>query len=745
MEFNNINKKKVLKVKSITNNYKKNRLFQFERSNSNSNFSSISKKTGCFEENIYTQKMNSFSTKISPNNLCFSIQNNVAIRSSIDLSLKDMKEKPDINNICTNINISIDNPNFSINNIENNNKTSSIYEVNEKNNAVNKESEDMKNNLTFISFKGSNIDSESKEKDAKIISSIYADYLANKSNSDIHSENYKYETKLKKFNECLEKNKILQYEFTRGCITGFSAYTYQNEEAINKNKLSININVEKSEDFAVENKNKGKTHLINFFSLFCGDKKDDDDDLTKFLKNNFKDILLEDKDIINNTSKAIKNSFIKCEIKYINYYFKEKYKDIDYTDFYKIQNSSIIIILNIDDIFYIGNIGNMISILSSNLSKKIEYISKGNISQEEYDNNIKKKRKSLYSLFNRNINYVNELNNSKECFNKSKFNNNNHNFLNIVSLNDIYTYEYIRIFPGKKLHDIISIRNNNINTSQPISNKKNNQYFPLNNNSNIKENNFIKDNEKIKNKIYNNEIMKNRRASLGPFFKISKNTSYNPKKNYRNSCAQDNKNNKAQIISISSSYPDIISFRHKKNKHDFIFIGCKIIFEKLSCDKICKSVYDTMKKCIKKHRSFELFLGWVIKDIIKMCITSGIKDNISCLFICFNSIKQLYLKHNIDEIKNVLVPLCLTYTNHNYYEFYNDLLSADFINVDKANNYYDVIENDLNIINEENGELIDILDINEINKKNVENNNNNENINSDSKIKTVKKRCCCFF
>ena len=42
----------------------------------------------------------------------------------------------------------------------------------------------------------------------QITAKIYADYLANKSNSDIHSENYKYETKLKKFNDCLEKNKI---------------------------------------------------------------------------------------------------------------------------------------------------------------------------------------------------------------------------------------------------------------------------------------------------------------------------------------------------------------------------------------------------------------------------------------------------------------------------------------------------------------------------------------------------------
>ena len=120
-------KKRIMRNKSITNNSNK-KLYQFERSNSNSNISSISKKTGAFEENFLggTVKMNSFSTKLSPNNLCFSIQNNLNIHSSVDLSIKDIKEKT----VYTNINISIDNPNFSINNIENNNnKNTNIIKI----------------------------------------------------------------------------------------------------------------------------------------------------------------------------------------------------------------------------------------------------------------------------------------------------------------------------------------------------------------------------------------------------------------------------------------------------------------------------------------------------------------------------------------------------------------------------------------------------------------------------------------
>ena len=746
---NNINKRKVVRLRSVTNSFNK-KLFKIERCNSNSKLSklsSISKKTGCFgfEENAGGTKK-TFSRKISSNNnLCFSIQNNFNIHSSVDLSMREIKDKPDINNIYANINISIDNPNFSINNIENNNKTSSVYGTNKlKNNITNKESSVDLNHPTFISFKGSNIDSESNnsDRDKKVIASIYADYLANKSNSEILSENVKNESKINAFNEYLEKNKILQYEYKKGCISGFSAYTYQNEENINKNKLSINININKSEN----NNKKGKLHFINFFSLFCGDDKDENDDLSKFLKNNFKDTLLEDKEIISNTTNALKNSFIKCELNYINNFLKEKKENKNL----KIQNCSIIIILNIDDIFYIANVGSIISIISSNLSKKIEYLSKENMSQEEYENRIIKKRKSLYTNLNYNINFSNELNNSKECF-KNTINNTNLNenkdILNIININTIYSYNFVRIFPGKKLNDIMIdekmnsniINHINKNSSKKLLNRRANSTITSSNN--VKINNFIRKN--------NDDLVKTRRASLGPFFKISpKSKNYNPKKNYRRSCAQNNSNNKAQIIEIISSYPDIISFKYKNGKHDFIFIGNDIIFKKLSNDKICKSVYDTMKKCIKKHRSFELFIGWVIKDIIKKCISVGITKNISCLFICFNSLKKLYLKENIDAIKNVLVPLCLTFTNQNNYGFYDDLLSFNFIDVDKANNYNELIEKHIDKANNSDSQLFDIIEENDIDHKKNQNNNKNiieENENNINKVKIGKKKCCCLF
>ena len=738
MELNSINKKK--SIRSITHNNINHKLFRFDNSNSNSDFSSVSKKTGNFECGSFIDgKKKMFSTKINQNNLSFSIQNNVAIRSSLELSIKDIKDlKEKKNFICTNINISIDNPNISIQNIENN----KCFSINGTNitNKINNNSNI--NNPSLISFKGSNIDSEIKSDDnRKIISSIYADYLENKSNSEVISNNNcKNDPKINKFNEFINKNKILKYEFTKGYISGFSAYTYQNEENIHKSKLSININVDKvsaESDNNLDNKFKLKNHLINFFSLFCGDRKDDDDSLTKFLKNNFKDTLLEDKEIISNTANAIKNSFIKCEIKYINYFLKGIQKDLINSELdlcnkiSRIQSCSIIIILVIDDIIYISNIGKLNSFISSNLSRRIEYLSKDDNCQEKFQKHLDKKRKSLNSLLNSNNNYFNELNNSK-----SNLNNENSNVLKKIN----YKYEFIRVFPGRKLYDILLNYNNNKNASlnKSLTIKRNSNESKKHPNKNVKINNFIKENQKKtdKNILY-------RRASLGPFFKISsKNVNYNPKTNYTQSCAMVDSDNKCQIIKVLSSYPDILSFNYKNNKHDFIFVGCKIIFETLTYDKICKSVYETMKKCIKKHRSFELFLGCVIKDIIKMCITAGIKSSISCLFLCFNSIKQLYLKQDIEQIKNVIVPLCLTYSNHEKYEIYDDLLIHDFIDIDKSNNYYDIIDDNINNIIKTKGNLFDINNLNNIKIESSKKINEN-----DGKIKNSKKstkKCCCF-
>ena len=496
MENNNNNNnaynynKSTNRFKSVSNIFT-NKLNQFERSNSNIN-SSTSKKTAGFEESLnyltnVSKKMNSFSNKKDVNALKFSTNNNIPVHQSQEFSMKDIKDKNDGNGNYTNINISIVNPNFSINNFENNNSTTNINNKNRLNvNIINN---------TLLSFKeNNNIVVEDKSKNdgkAKMISSIYKDYIENKSIEETFSENFKDEKKKNLFKEFVKNNKIMQYEYnTKGNIAGISAYMYPNEENIIKDKICLNININKLSMDQNENSKEVNfnSHTVNFFSLFNGGEKDKNDELPKFLKNKLKDILLKDQELITNPYNAIKNSFIKCEIEYIKKYLEEKTNKQNNTEQnniigqnIQIPTTSIFILLNIDDIIYIGNIGGINSIISSNYSKNINYILRENTYNEttytnsNNNNNFNVgERKSVNSLFNctniyeeinniYNINEQNEFNNSKMIFDMSSINlnmgvnmnNNNFNAFPPNILNSIF----IRTFPGRTLYDFFQINN----------------------------------------------------------------------------------------------------------------------------------------------------------------------------------------------------------------------------------------------------------------------------------------------
>ena len=806
MEFNNNYNynKKANRFQSVSNVFT-NKLIQIERSNSNIN-SSTSKKTAGFEESLnfltgFQKKMNSFSIEKDTNKLRFSCNNNLPVHQSQEFSMKDIKEKSDVNGNYTNINISIVNPNFSINNIENSNRGTNITNKRVNFNIINN---------TLVSFKENNNieveDKDSKKDNKKTIASIYKDYLENKSNDETFSENFKDESKKNMFKEYLKKKKIIQYEYnTKGNISGFAAYMYPNEEIINKDKICLNININK---VSIDGENDNKkvvnfnSHSVNFFSLFCGGEKDDNDELPKFLKNNLKDIILNDKDIINNPPAAIKNGFIQSELSFINNYLeeeknKQKSTDKNIADQNKpIPTCSLLVLLNIDDLFYIANLGSSVSLLSSNYSQKINFLSKEITSQDVYENNNNNndKRKSINSLFsNMNAfegdNYLNNLNNKNDksennnsqiLFNESNISiinnmNNNNYFINNVNQNLVNSYYFIRTFPGKILYDLTSksITINNTNSNNNNANNTNNKTTSsrrgsknnINSNvnrrlsttfgglnsfnfrgKNLKMNNYMKDmykNQKYKiksNKDKDNLFNSNSKNSLSSIPNLKK---------YRDSfISQNTYNNFFGENKIISSYPDILTFKHQPNYHDFILIGCKKIFEKLSYDKICKGVYETMKKCIRKHRSFEMFLGCVVKDIIKKCLSFGITSNLSCLFICFERIKQLYLKQDITAVKNVMVSFYLPLGNINKFEFYDDFLNADFIDVDKANKYNNMFATELENINKKKNHFsTNIINKNEMTSKIYDNNCKNEDKIKTQKIgyvRPMKKKCCCL-
>ena len=799
MESNNNNNntynynKSTNRFKSVSNIFT-NKLSQFERSNSNIN-SSTSKKTAGFEESLnyltnVSKKMNSFSNKKDLNNLRFSA--NIPVHQSQEFSMKDIKDKNDANGNYTNINISIVNPNFSINNYENSNSPSNITNKRLNNKYI--------INNTLLSFKESNNvfveDNKTiskKDCKTKMIASIYKDYIENKSNEETFSENFKEEGKKNMFKEYIKKNKIMQYEYnTKGNIAGISAYMYPNEEKINKDKICLNININKSSSNEDDNEKEANNnyHLINFFSIFSGGEKDTNVELTNYLKTKFKDIILKDEELITNPQNAIKNSFIKCELNYIKKILEEKEikkKNMESNNkleqSFQIPSVSLFILLNIDDIFYIGNVGNIVSILSCDYSKKINYISQNNENKVIPNNINDGERKSINSLFNCN----DEMNNFDDIMDKSDFNNSQMLFNsnpktnlnnNLKILNNILNTNFIRTFPGKTLYDLLyNNTNNNINNNinnnnnynilnKNISNKRgsknklnrklsttfsslNNFNFDKNKNKNLKVNNYFKDNNKnLKTKNSNTVKERDSLFGLNQNYAINNNQNYN--KFYRASfMSQSTYNDIFPENKIISSYPDIVSLKYQKNCHDFILIGCKIIFEKLSYDKICKGIYETMKKCIIKHRSFEMFLGCVVKDIIKKCISLGVTSNISCLFICFEPIKQLYIKQDINLIKNILVSFYLTLTNKKKCELYDNFLNADFIDLEKAKDYNNLFKNEIENINKAKKNLNTNIINSEIKKKIIEEDNSmkkNEEIKIKvkKKVKNEQKKCCCL-
>ena len=65
---------------------------------------------------------------------------------------------------------------------------------------------------------------------------------------------------------------------------------YPNEEIISKDKICLNININKLSIDKINEKNKisYNSHFVNFFSLYCGGEKGDNDELPNFLKDNIK-------------------------------------------------------------------------------------------------------------------------------------------------------------------------------------------------------------------------------------------------------------------------------------------------------------------------------------------------------------------------------------------------------------------------------------------------------------------------
>jgi len=731
--------------KSLPNNALKDAVKKDKRSSNV--LSSISKKTPAFNERLNCLRHLTSKRLLSQKMITeekINIQNSTntnQFNKSQEISMQNIRKKSDVNVNCTNINISIVNPNFSLNNFDSRHSAANIN--NKINfNIINSSLLSFNDNNAKIEIETNEYKIKNDKEKAKILTSIYKDYIENKSQDESFSINFGDESLKQKFKKYLNKNKIVQYEYkSKGTLAGFSAYMYQNEESINKDKICLNINIDKTNmNQSYENDNEviNNSNIINFFSLFCGGKDDTNDELPTMLKNKLNNMILKHKDIIKNPEVAIKKGIFNSELAYINYYMEDKVNDPkNYLKNHnekisKIPSCSIFVLLNIDDIFYIANIGKIVTILSSNYSQKINYLSKEYILPNS----------NIDETFEKNINNIEDNNDGQILNNNIIMDKSDASILNNSISNKIFPQlNLARAFPGNTIYKLLAKKYNiNLNNSI-ISNKDFYNKFKRRSSATIINLINVLNRQQIRsNKLNNSHIYETNNKKK---VKSSNSSKFIPYIIKNHNLINQSFNEPMQEKKVTSSYPDVLSFRYQKN-HDFILICSKAIYEFLDYEKLSKGVYETMKKCIRKKRSFEIFLGCVVKDILKSAINLGTTTNISCIFICFESIKNLYLKHDINTIENEIVSFYLSSNRKKRFELYENLLNSDLIDIDKAYQYEKQLKKEYDKCNNKKMSSINISGKNKIFYNNFINDTNREkDIQNKIKVKEEKKKKCC--
>ena len=138
------------------------------------------------------------------------------------------------------------------------------------------------------------------------------------------------------------------YDKLFGNFFGFICTTFKNRKKENFHKLQIQIN----------KINKENNKKIHFFGIYDGHKGVN---ISKYLKENLSENVLNNSQLIKNPIETIKNSFINIDKKLLNEYNNNKIKEIPYEK----SGACCQILLNFDNKIYIGNLGNLRSIISS--------------------------------------------------------------------------------------------------------------------------------------------------------------------------------------------------------------------------------------------------------------------------------------------------------------------------------------------------------------------------------------------
>lgn len=94
---------------------------------------------------------------------------------------------------------------------------------------------------------------------------------------------------------------------------------------------------------------------------------------------------------------------------------------------------------------------------------------------------------------------------------------------------------------------------------------------------------------------------------------------------------------------VVTATPDIRKFKIS-GEHDFIVLGCDGIFDKMSNDDVCKSVWltcDTLKEQTKEQTSIHQYCGIGAESVLKNSLYRQSLDNVTVVLIAFQNFQKL--------------------------------------------------------------------------------------------------------
>ena len=152
-----------------------------------------------------------------------------------------------------------------------------------------------------------------------------------------------------------EKGEICMHIKNFGIFKGFSAISFINGEKLNEDKIGISLNLPLSYHH--------HKYISNFFAIYDGHNGEK---ISKYLKENFHNILYKNEKLYSQTDEVLYNTFEKVENNLMN----ENNENC---------GSSALILLNIDKNIFVANLGDSRAIISIDNCYEVSQLSKEHI------------------------------------------------------------------------------------------------------------------------------------------------------------------------------------------------------------------------------------------------------------------------------------------------------------------------------------------------------------------------------